>query len=107
MSAAAPHSAAPPELARAAETALDGVLDASHEDLPATIPEAVRCLVRLRDNLIARQRSGEPAPAGWLPRTNAILSCVVGAEFPIAGLHRERVETALGAVREMLATKEP
>jgi hypothetical protein len=106
MTSTADRSASIAELARGAETALDRTLRAPSEEATAEIAEGVRRLVRLRDELIARRRAREPEPAGWLGRTNAILSCVVGAEFPIQGLHRERIEMALRGLRDMIA-REP
>ncbi|HZS83565.1 MAG TPA: hypothetical protein VFA50_11880 [Stellaceae bacterium] len=89
----------------AALAALEACLDERTEKLSEAVAEAVRRLVALRDDLIERRRAGDGAAEvkDWLARTNAILSSVVGAEFPIKGLHRERIEQAAGALKAMLA----
>ncbi|MBV9521902.1 MAG: hypothetical protein JO010_03870 [Alphaproteobacteria bacterium] len=88
----------------AALGALDRCLAQGADKLGERIAEAVRRLVVLRDGLIARRRSGESTTfeRDRLDRTNAIISLVVGAEFPIQGLHRERVQGARDALAAML-----
>ena len=55
--------------------------------------EASRCLVALRAILIVERRRGALVDdtLDWL---NAIISHVVAAEYPLAGIRRERVESA-------------
>jgi hypothetical protein len=74
--------------AAAIERALQDEPDKIYDDLA----EAVRCLVRLRNELITQQRAG--GCHDRLDRCNAVLSMVVGSEYPLAGLRRERVQKA-------------
>jgi hypothetical protein len=97
----------------AALAALDRALDDRPDKIYGDLANAVRCLVRLRDELIAeRRRTGRaagPAPRGSatrgpqtddrLERVNALLSVVSGGEYPLEGIRRERIEQA----REELA----
>ncbi len=91
--------------AHAALSSLEHLLKEPSDAVAEHVAEAVRDIVRLRDELIDRRRAGDPSPrvADWLDRTNAILSSVIGAEFPIKGLHRERLATARDAFERMLA----
>ena len=77
----------------AALAAMDRALcdrpDVTYEDLV----EAVRWLVRLRDQLIDDRRRGATL-ADRLDRLNAVLSMVVAAEYPLDGERRERIEAA-------------
>jgi hypothetical protein len=101
------------EVGAAALAALDRAIDDRPDRIYGDLSQAVRCLVRLRDQLIAeRRRDGGragPAPRGpaargpqtddRLERCNAILSVVSGAEFPLEGVRHERIAKA----REELA----
>lgn len=91
--------------AHAALASLEHLLKEPTDAVAEHVAEAVRKIVRLRDELIDRRRAGDASPlvADWLDRTNAILSSVVGAEFPIKGLHRERLATARDAFEKMIA----
>lgn len=64
--------------------------------------QAVHCLVRLRDQLIARQRAGDADCGRWLDRTNAILSGVFGAEYPVGGMPWQRINATRAALRELI-----
>jgi hypothetical protein len=87
------------ELCDGAIKALDRALHDRPDRLYDDVAEAVRCLVRFRDELIERQRSnGDAESRSRLRRANAILSMAVGGEYPVAGLHRERLQK----VREAL-----
>lgn len=79
----------------AADHALREDADHVYEDLA----NAVRHVIRLRDGLIAEQRQGN-AVGDRLARVNAILSQLVGAEYPLEGIRRQRIET----VREELTS---
>ena len=86
---------------------LDGLLARPAEDLPPdqvynTLVEASRCLVKLRDRLIARQRSGETGVAAALEHVNTALSVTYGAEFPLVGIRRKRVESTRDQLRTLL-----
>ena len=80
-----------------AEIAL-AALDKALSDRPKAVYNdliaAVRCLVALRDRLIAEYRSGDPDAGKRLQRMNAVFSLVVAAEYPLEGVRRERIETA-------------
>ena len=78
---------------RMAAAALEHALQDQPDKIYNDLAEAVRCLVRLRDELIAEQRAG--ASRGDLDRCNAILSMVIGSEYPLAGIRRDRVQQAL------------
>lgn len=76
----------------AAVAALDHALEDRPDKIYRDLAEAVRCLVQLRNELTVRRREGEPND--HLERCNAILSMVVGGEYPLAGLRRDRVRKA-------------
>lgn len=68
------------------------------------LAEATREVVRLRDTLIAeRRRSPDSAASDRLNRLNAILSMVVAAEYPLEGVRRERIKTALRELESLFA----
>jgi len=84
----------------AADAALQGISHALAEGAhPAyeDVADAVRRLVVLRDILIVETRQGG-AP-DRLDRANAILSQAHGAEYPLVGVHRRRLEQAADALR--------
>ena len=56
------------------------------------LAEVVRCLVKPRIKLTAARRAGEPGDR--LERCNAILSMVIGGEYPLAGIRRDRLQRA-------------
>jgi hypothetical protein len=61
-------------------------------DLPR-FSRVVRCLVKLRIELTAARRESEPGDR--LERCNAILSIVIGGEYPlVAGIRRDRLQRA-------------
>lgn len=90
------------ELGETALAAFDALQD---KDPPQGDPElrrAVHHLVHLRDELIARQRA-EGADCGWwLDRTNALLSGVFGAEYPVGGVPWQRIDATRDALRELI-----
>ena len=83
---------------RAAVAALDRALDDRPDKVYHDLAEVVRCLVKLRTELTAARRKGESAD--HLERCNAVLSMVIGGEYPLAGLRRDRMQRA----RDELAT---
>ncbi len=88
------------EAGAAALAALDRALDDRPDKIYDDLSQAVRALVRLRDELIAEhRRDGRRADDDRLERVNAILSVVSGGEYPLQGIRRERIEQA----REKLA----
>jgi hypothetical protein len=80
--------------------ALDRALEDRPDKIYDDLAEAVRCLVQLRAALAARWRDG--ASRDKLDRCNAILSMVVGGEFPLAGIRRDRVRSARDELRSLL-----
>ena len=85
---------------RAAVAALDRALDDRPGKVYHDLADAVRCLVQLRNELTARRREGEPGDR--LQRCNAILSMVVGGEYPLAGLRRDRMRKARDELASLL-----
>ncbi|HEY4471925.1 MAG TPA: hypothetical protein VGN21_12190 [Stellaceae bacterium] len=83
------------------ETAL-AAMDRALRDRPSLVyddlTEAVRCLVRLRDGLIAARRGGDTAAGDRLEGLNALFSLVVAAEYPLEGVRRSRIENARRAL---------
>ena len=92
------------ELALAALAALDHVLEERPGKLGEEIAHAVRCLVRYRDRLIERGRAGPTSNAVHhrLVRTNAILSVVVGGEYPLVGVRSARIREARDALADLM-----
>jgi hypothetical protein len=82
----------------AAVAALDRALDDRPDKIYHDLAEVVRCVVQLRTELTIRRRKGEPGDR--LERCNAILSMVIGGEYPLAGIRRDRLQKA----REELAS---
>lgn len=82
--------------------ALDHILDEEASQVSEKLAEAVELLVGLRDGLIDRQRAGEPC-GQWLGQTNALISSMLGTEFPIKGLQWNRVCETRDALKRMLA----
>ncbi len=85
---------------RAAVAALDQALDDRPDQIYHDLAEAIRCLVQLRSGLTARRREG--APGDRLERCNAILSMVIGGEYPLAGLRRDRLLKARDELTSLL-----
>lgn len=84
------------------EAAIAAVEHALREDAQHVyddLADAMRHVVRLRDGLIMKARRGEVG-GDCLARVNAILSQIVGAEYPLEGIRRKRVEN----VREQLVS---
>ncbi|HYH21396.1 MAG TPA: hypothetical protein VD995_22540 [Azospirillum sp.] len=82
---------------------LDRILAASPDDTPTAetynaMAEASRCLVRMRDGLIARRRAGEEV-GQRLDHVNAVLSVAFGGEYPLVGVRRKRIEKARDLLR--------
>ena len=79
-------------------------LDRALEDRPVKIyhdlADVVRCLVLLCTELTARRPEGEPGDR--LDRCNAVLSMVIGGEYPLAGLRRDRLQKARDELASLL-----
>jgi len=85
---------------RAAVAALDRALDDRPDQIYHDLAEVVRCLVQLRTELTGRRPEGEPDDR--LKRCNAILSMVIGAEYPLAGHRRDRLQKARDELASLL-----
>jgi hypothetical protein len=85
---------------RAAVAALDRALDDRPDKIYHDLAEVIRCLVQLRAELTTRPREGEPGHR--LERCNAILSMVIGGEYPLAGLRRDRLHKARDELASLL-----
>ena len=85
---------------RAAVAALDRALDDRPDQIYHDFAEVLRCLVQLRTELTARRRGGEPGDR--MERCNAILSMVIGGEYPLAGLRRDRLQKARDELASLL-----
>jgi hypothetical protein len=64
------------------------------------LAEVVRCLVLPRTELTSTRRGGRPGDR--LDRCNAILSMVIGGEYPLAGLRRDRLHKARDELASLL-----
>jgi hypothetical protein len=88
---------------RAAVAAFDRALDDRPDKIYHDLAEVVRCLVRLRTELTAARRQGELAHR--LEQCNAVLSMVIGGEYPLAGLRRDRMQGARDELTTLLGAK--
>ncbi|WP_207462378.1 hypothetical protein [Azospirillum sp. SYSU D00513] len=78
-------------------------------DAPAVyedMVEVIRCLVRMRDGLAEELRSGRAGGESQrrLDCVNTTLSIAFGGEYPVVGIHMERVRTARDLMRGLLET---
>lgn len=91
-------------LQREAEAAIRDVevaLGAGEAVTHAEIRVATQAIVALRDRCIERYRAGA-LDREVLERANALVSLSYGAEFPLSGLHRDRLEKTRDALRALL-----
>ena len=89
----------------AALAALDHALAERPDKVHGDLAAAVRCLVALRQALTEEARRGV---GSYLDRCNGILSMVIGGEYPLEGVRRERMKQArdhLALLLEELSTK--
>jgi hypothetical protein len=82
--------------------ALDRALSHDPAGTYSDLVDAARAIAVIRDGLIQRRRQGSTA-TGVLDRVNAALSLVIGCEYPLAGVRRERIEQARQALVEAFA----
>ena len=89
------------DLCRTALQALDRAVDDRPDQVYEDMVAAVRALVRLRDSLITERRAGKGTPEHEerLRRVNAVLSMVVGGEYPLIGIRKERITKSAGRGR--------
>lgn len=84
---------------------LDHLLAHRPERVHEELTHAMRGIVRIRDRLIERLRSAnEPSPAlrERLDRVNVLVSIAFGAQFPVTGVHWERIEKTRDELRAMM-----
>ena len=94
----------PAELARSCLGQLEDALERPPEQLGEEVDRVERDLAALRDQLIAQLRStGQRA---GLDQVNAVLSLVVGLEYPAAGIQRSLIEQARDALRALVDSGE-
>ena len=94
----------PAELARSCLAQLEDALKRPPDQLGEEVDQVERDLASLRDQLITQLRStGQRA---GLDRVNAVLSLVVGLEYPAAGIQRSLIEQARDALRALLDSGE-
>jgi hypothetical protein len=84
---------------RAAIAAIDRALEDRPDKVYHDLADVVRALVQLRDHLIAKQ---EGANIERLERCNAVLSLVIGAEYPLEGVRRDRIQQARDQLTSLL-----
>ena len=91
------------EHCHAAVAALDKVVEERPSEEHEYLVEAVRCVTRLRDRLIAERRAGDTSQnlRDRLDHTNAVLSVIVGGQYPLVGVRRERVQHARDLLKEL------
>jgi hypothetical protein len=92
------------QAAEAALRRLDRILAERPREVHEDLSDAVRDIVALRDDLIRSLRSGQAGPGmrDRLDHANRLVSVAIGAEFPVTGLHWERIETTRGLLRKLL-----
>lgn len=68
--------------------------------------ETARCIVRMRDHLIGQVRAGNSPPEARekLDRVNVLLSMAGAAEYPLSGIHWERMKKTRDLLQEMIAS---
>jgi hypothetical protein len=74
--------------------ALDAALDPARPPEHDVLARATRCIAGYRDHLIERTREGDANARSLLRQTNALLSEIVAAEFPLVGVRRDRIKQA-------------
>jgi hypothetical protein len=88
---------------RCAVDALDHALRERPDELYEELVQAVRCIIRLRDELIEATRTDSPGARDRLAQVNAVLSVVTGGEYPLVGIRRERICQARDALAKLQA----
>jgi hypothetical protein len=88
------------ELARGCISQLDDALARPPDQLGEEVDQVERDLAALRDELIAELRASGRRTG--LDQVNAVLSLVVGLEYPAAGIQRNLVEQARDALQVLV-----
>lgn len=90
----------PAELAHSCLVQLEDALGRPPERLGEEVDQVERHLAALRDELIAELRTSGRRTG--LDRVNAVLSLVVGLEYPAAGIQRNLIEQARDALQALV-----
>jgi hypothetical protein len=88
------------ELARSCLTQLEDALGRPPDQLGEEVDRVERDLAALRDDLITELRTSGRRTG--LDQVNAVLSLVVGLEYPAAGIQRNLVEQARNAMQVLV-----
>jgi hypothetical protein len=88
------------ELARSCLAQLEDALGRPPDQLGEEVDQVERELAVLRDQLIAELRTSGRRTG--LDQVNAVLSLVVGLEYPAAGIQRNLVEQARDALQVLV-----
>jgi hypothetical protein len=90
----------------AALAALDRVLEQRPDALQDELKDAIRCLVQLRSELTAEHRldRNDAKARQRLDRTNAVLSVLIGGEYPLVGVRWSRIKQAREDLTKLLDT---
>ncbi|WP_139257625.1 hypothetical protein [Natronohydrobacter thiooxidans] len=92
------------ELRRHAAEAISRLREAMNKggDLPhAEMSHAISHVIALRNRMLEAYRDGALA-RDLLDRANALTSLAYGTEFPLAGVHADRIEQTCQALNELL-----
>ncbi|TDH60872.1 hypothetical protein E2C06_19830 [Dankookia rubra] len=90
------------QAAAAALDRLDRLLAERPHEVHADLSEAVRSIAGVRDDLIQQVRA-DGSGRHLLDWVNQLVSVAVSAEFPVTGLHWDRVEKTRDGLRALLA----
>jgi hypothetical protein len=90
------------ESAQNAFDAIDRVLAERPQSVQPVCLAVTHSLVRLRDALIAEQRANR-AVSAQLVHTNALLSLVFSIQYPLEGVHSEKLKQARDALARVVA----
>jgi gamma-glutamyl phosphate reductase len=88
----------PTELRQEAIRLLNDALQRPPAELKAEVDVAETAIARLRDELIDRLRAGDTSVRPALDNVNAVLSLVVGIEYPAQGVQRPLLQQAHDAL---------
>jgi hypothetical protein len=83
--------------------ALDQALQESSNEVQESLEQALCCLVQMRDALIGQARTTPSHIDPSLKHINAVLSMVVGTEYPVSGIRRDNIRQARTALTRLLA----
>ena len=85
---------------------LDRLLLERPQETHAELTLAVRGIVQIRDLLIERRRAGDMSDDAQdrLGRMNRLVSTAISAQFPVTGMHWDRVEKTRDGLRSLLDT---